>query len=232
MKGVQFHPDRIKNPYQARIQINKTYKNLGVFPTEEAAGEAYMAARIASPMPGRTYKSRLCSLAEAREFFTYDMMTGLLYWNVSRQPNIQAGDIAGTINGHGYNAVCLFGRVHLAHRLAWLLTHGQWPKGMIDHINGDPADNRIVNLREVTGAQNQANRGARKDNSTGLRGVRRQKSGKWSAQIQIGTFDTAEEARAAFLWMAQLCYGEFAPTERHPQSYAGRRIAPELKSTK
>jgi len=50
------------------------------------------------------------------------------------------------------------GSRHLAHRLAWLYMAGAWPSGVIDHMNGDPSDNRWSNLRDVTQAENNANR--------------------------------------------------------------------------
>jgi len=166
----------------------------------------------------------IVSVDTLREYFNYSADTGIVAWAKSPRYGIGAGDAAGAPNSFGYIQICFKRRPYLAHRIGWALTQGHWPARMIDHINGDPADNRIVNLREVTGSQNQANRGVRKDSTTGLRGVRRQRSGKWSAQIQIGSFSTKEEASAAYLRLAEICYGEFAPTDRHPQSYAGRII--------
>ena len=45
---------------------------------------------------------------------------------------------------------------YLAHRVAWALHYGSWPDGVIDHINGCTADNRIENLRDVSQAENVA----------------------------------------------------------------------------
>jgi hypothetical protein len=52
----------------------------------------------------------------------------------------------------------LHGKVRLGPRLAWLLHFGRWPSEFIDHINGDRADNRIANLRDVPHAANMRNR--------------------------------------------------------------------------
>lgn len=62
----------------------------------------------------------------------------------------------GTKNG--YIIVRIFGRNFPAHRIAWLLLYGYWPKGVIDHINRCRSDNRALNLRDVTPAENARNR--------------------------------------------------------------------------
>jgi hypothetical protein len=74
-----------------------------------------------------------------------------------------------------------------AHRIAWALTHGAWPTDQIDHIDGDPSNNRISNLRDVSNAENGRNQKLRVDSSTGVTGVYWHKaSGKWHASIYAG----------------------------------------------
>lgn len=85
----------------------------------------------------------------ARELLDYDPETGLLTWRCQRG-NFPQGMVAGCLKPHGYIDIQVEARKHKAHRLAWLLTHGIWPTRDIDHINGHRADNRMVNLREVT----------------------------------------------------------------------------------
>jgi hypothetical protein len=87
--------------------------------------------------------------------------------------------------------------------------YGKWPEGEIDHINGNKADNRICNLRDVDRSTNQQNAKKAQSNnkSAGLLGVSLHKSrNKFRAQItydkkrhHIGYFDTAELAYAAYL---------------------------------
>ena len=96
----------------------------------------------------------------------------------------------------------------MAHRLAWLYTHGKWPSKYIDHINGVKTDNRIANLREADNGENMQNqRRARRNSKTGLLGVRwNRASGNYVAVItvnrhviNVGSFKTAEEAHEAYL---------------------------------
>ena len=116
----------------------------------------------------------------------------------------------------GYIVVRVDLVLHQAHRLAWLYVHGSWPVDQIDHINCDPSDNRICNLREATPAQNQAN--TRSYAKSGFKGVRKNFS-KWNAYIggrtfkHLGSFDTPEEANAAYLTAARARSGEFARGE-------------------
>lgn len=92
------------------------------------------------------------------------------------------------------------------HRLMWALVNGRWPTDELDHINGDPQDYRIENLREVSHRENHRNVARRSDNTTGVTGVYATKGGRrWQAQIKTGgggkvrtkTFTTFTEAVAA-----------------------------------
>lgn len=69
-----------------------------------------------------------------------------------------------------------------AHRLAWFMTTGTWPKDEIDHINGKRDDNRLINLRPVTRKENTRNTKLRSDNSSGFSGVKRHQSG-WKVVV-------------------------------------------------
>ncbi len=107
------------------------------------------------------------------------------------------------ITSGGYRVVRIYfqGKRYniLAHRLAWYIYKGIMPKGQIDHIDRDPANNLEMNLRDVTQSVNQHNRKAK--------GYTIEKStGKYYAQIKLegkqhflGRFNTPEEATAAYL---------------------------------
>ncbi len=111
------------------------------------------------------------------------------------------------VGGNGYIQVVVCGLHLTAHRLAWFITHGEWPIG-VDHINGDRTDNRLCNLRAATQAQNTQNiREPKSHNTSGYLGVSWDKArGKFTAGISIngkrrglGRFDKAEDAHAAYL---------------------------------
>lgn len=108
------------------------------------------------------------------------------------------------------------GRQLRAHRAIWCLVHGYWPKGLIDHINGDKVDNRLSNLRDLSHRDNIINMKAKKNNTSGYRGVSRAaNANKWVASIcvnyrtiHLGRFETAEEASHAFETAARKYFGQ------------------------
>lgn len=132
-----------------------------------------------------------------RQFFTYDPLTGEF---------LRDGKPNGCVDKLGYRRVTYQYRWISAQRAAWLFTHGAIPPGMvIDHINGNPSDNRIANLRPITQAENCQNRVvASRTNKTGFLGVHRKRRkyraaiGISGQRIYLGLFSTPEEASAAY----------------------------------
>jgi hypothetical protein len=107
---------------------------------------------------------------------------------------------------NGYRMGMIFKTRVKAHQVVWALHNGSWPETGIDHINGNPSDNRIENLRCVSQAENMMNIRMRKDNKSGCVGVYFLPDGRFTAQItkggktrHIGVFDTLEEAKSARL---------------------------------
>ena len=107
------------------------------------------------------------------EYFDYQPTTGKIIWKKRRPGRAsKAGKEAGTISkarpGCPYRVLSLFRKKLYAHRVAWMLTHGEIPDGLcIDHIDGDGLNNRIENLRLVTRTENQRNSKVPSNNSSG-----------------------------------------------------------------
>lgn len=147
---------------------------------------------------------------------SYDPATGIFTRRITTSSNARAGDRAGSISSGGYRYLSIDGRIYKANRIAWFYVKGVWPIGLIDHKNRDTNDDRWDNLREATHPQNCANTNLRKDNTSGLKGVRQIRSGRWQARLgsggglHIGTFDSRSEAEAAFASAARDYYGDFA----------------------
>jgi hypothetical protein len=92
-----------------------------------------------------------------RQLLAYDPDTGILIWQIGRG-NVRARSPAGWRDKEGYTRLRIGSRGLAAHRVAWYLHHGVDPGRLeVDHINRDPSDNRIANLRLVDGKANRAN---------------------------------------------------------------------------
>lgn len=145
-----------------------------------------------------------------REILSYNPDTGNFTWKISPTPNVAAGTSAGSVEPNGYIRIRIFGRGYGAHRLAFLHVNGAWPSYLVDHIDGNQANNAISNLRDATASVNQQNRrvASAANKSNGLLGVSRAhtKRTRWIAKIRVnkkaihlGYFDTPEEAHAAYI---------------------------------
>lgn len=165
---------------------------------------------------------------ECHRLFSYDAETGLLtrkvaildvWGNPNPMPKCKMGDVVGSNVGKGHLAVNVYGRLHKIHRVIWLMVTGDLPKEQIDHINGNGSDNRWVNLREATNAENCRNRGKNVNNKTGFKGVSYsgKKTNPYRALIgfngkliHLGLFPTAELAHEAYWNKAKELHGKFA----------------------
>lgn len=141
-----------------------------------------------------------------RELLSYDPLLGEFRWRVARGQRFKAGTLAGTVGFGGYLVIGVDRKYYRAHRLALMLMNGQWPAGVVDHINGVKTDNRFENLRECTQAQNSRNQRRAKSNRSGYKGVYwYSRNRRWVASIRLdrklihlGYFDSPIDAAYAY----------------------------------
>jgi hypothetical protein len=133
-----------------------------------------------------------------QEIFIYD--DGELLWAYDRAPRAKKGSVAGTFMNQGYKGIKLSGKTYLASRLIYIYHYGDIPENLvIDHIDGNPKNNRLSNLRLLNITQNCWN--TRKS-----KGFHKLPSGNFRVEItangekhQLGVFGTEEEASFAYL---------------------------------
>ena len=171
---------------------------------------------------------------QLRELLHYEPDTGKLFWRergISYFPDERAWKSWNTrLSGketfksctqHGHKKASIFNATWLGHRVAWAIHYGEWAENEVDHINGDPTDNRISNLRLATRAENGRNRKISKANTSGYKGVWWDNArSRWRAAIRIdgvktalGCFPDPETAHAAYCEAASKYHGEFARFE-------------------
>jgi len=145
---------------------------------------------------------------------SYDPLTGL-FTNRVRRSMSPAGTV---LRPRNRIAISIEGRHYQPAHLVWFFVHGKWPDLLIDHIDTNPENNRIENLREANTTQNAHNRKVSKKNKSGFKGVNKAtEANRWQATIKakgkkiyIGIFHTPEEAHAAYVEAATRLFGEFA----------------------
>lgn len=138
--------------------------------------------------------------------FCYDPDTGIITNKVKRSKKSVIGAVSGSLNKvYGYRYVSVDRLNYYAHRVAWLLSHGEIDQTLaIDHLNGMRDDNRLSNLRLVTHIVNTRSR--HRGRGELPLGVSRTKEGnKFRArvcrnrkEINLGVYHTATEAAQAY----------------------------------
>ena len=180
----------------------------------------------------------LITLDHARAILKYEPETGLFFhkprpiemftatahhtqlWNFKRWNTNYANRQTFTLpHTEGYVRGKINGRYYLAHRMAWFLTHGEWPENDIDHFNGLRNDNRLSNLFPKTRMENMHNAKQWSTNKSGITGVYWHKAmNKWCSEIKhngqkiiLGYYSDINEA-AEILRISAALLGF---TERH-----------------
>jgi hypothetical protein len=154
-------------------------------------------------------KERLHELFEYRD--------GALYWKIRPAQVVQIGDRAGSaiVGSRRYRQVRIDRKNYSEHRLIYLMFNGSLP-AVIDHIDCDPNNNRIENLRPCTNQENGRNR--RGSCASGVKGVGWHKYRKqWVVQLNVngknthfGYFTNIKEAERMAKFVRHLFHGEFA----------------------
>ena len=134
----------------------------------------------------------------------------------------QIGDLVGLSNVKGKHRIAFLSikgkLIHFVESNAiWYLYTGEWPTLEIDHIDGNPHNNKKDNLRLVTRSQQQMNRIAGKSGRQNKGVYKRDYGNKWSAQIWIngicknlGTYTSEEEASEVRELATEMLHGKFA----------------------
>jgi len=111
-----------------------------------------------------------------RERVNYDANTGIMTLKTKpiKGGRTPIGGAMGSVHPKGYLYLNLDGRRYLVHRLVWMYVYGEWPDS-VDHINHVRSDNRLANLRNIPGHENQKNMKLGAKNASGVPGI------SWSA---------------------------------------------------
>lgn len=156
------------------------------------------------------------AIERLRELFDLDADSGSLRWRFSKG-TAKAGDVAGSVNSNGRLVVTVDRKAIGAHRVVFALVHGCLPE-LVDHIDGDPLNNRPSNLRVATRQQNGQNARISSRNRSGVKGVTWSAArSKWRADCtsngrlcHVGLFNTIEEADRAVRLFREQHHKEFA----------------------
>ena len=137
---------------------------------------------------------------------------GHLIWKIDSGSRKVKGQIAGSTEASGHRSLKWKGKRYKIHRLIYLMHHGHAPE-FLDHIDGDPANNKVENLRPITKSQNMMNSKSRSDhkNVSWHKGTSRWRVAVTKDRKQYASFHkTLEEAKVAAEKLRQELHGDYA----------------------
>ena len=119
---------------------------------------------------------------------------------------VKVGEEVGHVTWNEYLRTKIHYKEYFVHKIIFLMHHGYIPQ-IVDHIDGNRGNNKIINLREASSSQNCENRAKRCDSTSGYIGVTLcKKSMKWQAKIghkgkrtHLGLFSSPELAGNAYM---------------------------------
>jgi hypothetical protein len=154
------------------------------------------------------------SLEELNEHL--DLIDGVFYWKKCPRRSIIAGQPAGYTREDGYHIIAINGKDYYTHKLVYLFYTGIYPK-YLDHIDTDPTNNDISNLRVATHSQNMCNQKLSIKNTSGYKGICfvnkrnyflasiKKADRKYQKTFHIGAYIDKESAlQAAIAWITNL----------------------------
>jgi len=155
-------------------------------------------------------KPKQFSTAEAKEFYNRFYYDGR---DLRFKKKVRGKEVDGLVGSQcprGYRYTAVLGRRHLVHRIIYFMLTGEEPE-CVDHIDGNPGNNEINNLRAATKSENCFN----KQNHRGI-GVRLHAQGKYEAYAtddkkfkSLGYFHRKEDAIRAREAFVKQKYGDF-----------------------
>lgn len=131
------------------------------------------------------------NITKLRNQLDYDPETGVFKWKESgsgRRSNLLAGCVKRKRNGSNiWRRIVFDGQEYISGQLAWAFMTGEMPTFIIDHIDGDPLNDRWDNLRKGDNFVDQRNLKKSSRNTSGVTGVKwNVKSSKYHAFIGTG----------------------------------------------
>ena len=155
------------------------------------------------------------SQEQLKEWFNYHS-DGYLVWAVSRG-KAKVGKKAGMIHKNGYLRTGINGKVYSNHRLIYIWHYGKTSK-FIDHIDGNPLNNKIDNLREANAIENQQNAKLSVKNTSGYKNVTLcPQTKKWAVKLRVdgkiktvGRYNDIELANLVAIEARDKYHGKYA----------------------